>query len=188
MEVRFLQCPLQGFQSKIRERGAYFVGPLARYSLNFDKLPSSVQSLAKEIGLGKTVNNPFKSIIVRSLEIVFACEEALRIIQQYEKPDKPFIEIEPFSSTGYGCTEAPRGICYHRYRIDDEGIIKDARIIPPTSQNQKTMESDLWEFVPPRINLPQDQLTWQCEQAIRNYDPCISCATHFLKLKIEREE
>ena len=175
-------------QSKIRERGAYHVGPLARYNLNFDKLPKIVKETANEIGLGKTVNNPFKSIIVRSLEILFACEEALRIIKQYERPDEPSIKIEPESSTGYGCSEAPRGICYHRYRIDNDGIIRDARIIPPTSQNQKTIEKDLWEFVPPRINLPIDELTWQCEQAIRNYDPCISCATHFLNLKIEKED
>jgi sulfhydrogenase subunit alpha len=175
-------------QSKIRERGAYFVGPLARYNLNYDLLPEIVKDAAKETGIGKTVNNPFKSIIVRSLEILFACEEALRIIKQYERPDKPFVDIEPVSSTGYGCTEAPRGICYHRYRVDDEGTIKDARIVPPTSQNQKTIERDLWEFVQPRVNLPLEDLTWQCEQAVRNYDPCISCATHFLDLKIEREE
>lgn len=175
-------------QSKIRERGAYHVGPLARYNLNFDKLPKIVKETANEIGLGNTVNNPFKSIIVRSLEILFACEEALRIIKQYERPDEPSVKVEPDSATGYGCSEAPRGICYHRYRVDNEGIIRDARIIPPTSQNQKTIERDLWEFVPPRINLPQDELTWQCEQAIRNYDPCISCATHFLNLKIEKED
>lgn len=174
-------------QSKIRERGAYFVGPLARYNLNYDKLPAIVKEAAKDAGLGTSVHNPFKSIIVRSLEIVFACEEALRIIAQYDRPDKPYFEVKPVSSTGFGCTEAPRGICYHRYRLDEDGIIKDARIIPPTSQNQKTMEQDLLEFVTPRVNLPQDQLTWQCEQAIRNYDPCISCATHFLDLKIERE-
>ena len=174
-------------QSRIRERGSYFVGPLARYNLNYDKLPEIAKEAAKEAGIGNFVNNPFKSIIVRAIEILFACEEALRIIEQYEKPDKPFIEIKPVSSTGYGCTEAPRGICYHRYRIDDEHKIRDARIIPPTSQNQSTMEKDLREFVIPRLNLPQGTLTWQCEQAIRNYDPCISCATHFLKLKIERE-
>jgi hypothetical protein len=80
----------------------------------------------------------------------------------------------------------PRGSLYHRYRIDDDGIILDAKIVPPTSQNQKTIESDLWRFVLSRIDLPNDKLTWQCEQAIRNHDPCISCATHFLNLKVER--
>ena len=71
--------------------------------------------------------------------------------------------------------------------MDDDGLIREARIIPPTSQNQKTIENDLWHYVEQYIHLPQEQLTWQCEQAIRNYDPCISCSTHFLKLTIERE-
>jgi sulfhydrogenase subunit alpha len=97
------------------------------------------------------------------------------------------VEVHPRAGTGYGCTEAPRGSLYHRYQIDDQGVILDAKIVPPTSQNQKTIERDLWRFVPPRIDLPNDELTWQCEQAIRNYDPCISCATHFLNLKVQRD-
>ena len=114
-------------------------------------------------------------------------EEALRIIDNYEMPDHPCVPVEPTTAVGHGCTEAPRGILYHRYHIDGHGEILDAKIVPPTSQNQKTIEEDLWEFVPPRLDLPKEKLTWQCEQAIRNYDPCISCATHFLKLHIERE-
>ena len=137
--------------------------------------------------MGKTCNNPFKSIIVRSVETVWACEEALRIIKEYEKPDKPYVEANPRAAVGCGCSEAPRGICYHRYRLDDKGIILDAKIVPPTSQNQKTIEGDLAEFVPKHLKLSDEKLTWQCEQAVRNYDPCISCATHFLKLHIERE-
>ncbi|TFH65280.1 MAG: Ni/Fe hydrogenase subunit alpha [Candidatus Zixiibacteriota bacterium] len=173
--------------SVLKARGAYFVGPLARYSLNYDRLTPLAQQVAKEAGLGKTCNNPFKSIIVRSVETVWACEEALRIIKEYEKPDKPYVEANPRAAVGYGCSEAPRGICYHRYRLDDEGIILDAKIVPPTSQNQKTIEGDLAEFVPKHLKLSDEKLTWQCEQAVRNYDPCISCATHFLKLHIERE-
>ncbi|MCX6831331.1 MAG: Ni/Fe hydrogenase subunit alpha [candidate division Zixibacteria bacterium] len=173
--------------SVLKDRGAYFVGPLARYSLNYDRLTPLAQQVAKEAGLGETCNNPFKSIIVRSVEVVWACEEALRIIDEYEKPDKPYVETNPRAAVGYGCSEAPRGICYHRYRLDDEGIILDAKIVPPTSQNQKTIEGDLAEFVPKHLDLSDEKLTWQCEQAVRNYDPCISCATHFLKLKIERE-
>jgi coenzyme F420-reducing hydrogenase alpha subunit len=140
---------------------------------------------ATAVGLKLPLNNPFKSIIVRSVETVFACEEALRIIGEYEMPEKPSIEVQPRAGTGYGITEAPRGILYHRYRLNEKGLIMDAKIIPPTSQNQKTMELDLREFVPSRLNLAQDKLTWQCEQAIRNYDPCISCATHFIKLDIQ---
>ena len=124
---------------------------------------------------------------MRAVETVYACDEALRLIEQYEKPEKPFLEVPPRAGVGYGCTEAPRGILYHRYRIDDRGVILDAKIVPPTSQNQKTIESDLWHFIPDRLHLPDEKLTWQCEQAIRNYDPCISCATHALKLDLVRE-
>jgi coenzyme F420-reducing hydrogenase alpha subunit len=173
--------------SVIKGRGNYFVGPLARYNINFDKLPRSVQKAAKDAGLGPVCTNPFKSIIVRSIETLYACEEALRIISEYEMPERPYVEVQPRAGVGCGCTEAPRGILYHRYRIDDTGTILDAKIVPPTSQNQKTIESDLWHFVPKNINLSKEQLTWKCEQAIRNYDPCISCATHFLKVEIERE-
>jgi coenzyme F420-reducing hydrogenase alpha subunit len=173
--------------SRLKERGAYFVGPLARYNLNFDKLPPIAQQVARDVGLGPVCLNPFKSIIVRMVETVFACDEAIRIIEQYEMPDKPRVEIKPRAGTGHGCTEAPRGILYHRYRLDDQGVILDAKIVPPTSQNQKSIESDLWRYVRNYIDLPNDKLQWQCEQAIRNYDPCISCATHFLTLHIERE-
>jgi sulfhydrogenase subunit alpha len=174
-------------QSVLKEGRVYLVGPLARYNLNFDRLSPLAQQAARDAGLGPTCTNPFKSIIVRSVETVYACDEALRIIDDYEMPTKSAIEISPRASMGYGCTEAPRGILYHRYRLDDRGIILDAKIVPPTSQNQKSMENDLWEFVPKHLGLPQEQLTWQCEQAVRNYDPCISCATHFLTIDIERD-
>jgi sulfhydrogenase subunit alpha len=173
--------------SVLKIRGAYFVGPMARYNLNFDKLVPLAQQAARAAGLGPECLNPFKSIIVRAVEVLHACEEALRIIDAYEAPEQSAVDVRPRMATGYGCTEAPRGILYHRYRIDEQGVILDAKIVPPTSQNQKTIENDLWKFVPKYLNLPVDQLTWQCEQAIRNYDPCISCATHFLKLKIERD-
>lgn len=173
--------------SYLRPRRVYFVGPLARYNLNFDRLSPIAQNAAREAGLGATCNNPFKGIIVRSVETLWACDEALRIIEQYEPPSKPFVDVQPVAGTGFGCTEAPRGILYHRYRMDEHGIILDAKIVPPTSQNQKVIESDLRQYVQPRLDLPVDRLTFECEQAIRNYDPCISCATHFLKLRIERE-
>ncbi|MDR3405836.1 MAG: Ni/Fe hydrogenase subunit alpha [Chthoniobacter sp.] len=163
--------------------GAYFVGPMARYSLNFDKLTPRCQAAARAAGLGTACTNPFQSIIVRSVEILYACEEALRVIANYEEPDAPSVAVDAASSTGWGCTEAPRGILYHRYDVGADGLITKAKIVPPTSQNQKQIEDDLWKFVPQYIGLPDDQLQWRCEQAIRNYDPCISCATHFLKIK-----
>ncbi len=172
--------------SVLKERDAYFVGPMARYNLNFDKLPPIAQEAAAEAKLGKECRNPFKSIIIRSIETLFAFEEALRIISEYDEPKNPFQETQPINGEGFGCTEAPRGMLFHRYKVDKQGKILDARIVPPTSQNQKTIENDLRAFVPKYIDLPDDKLTWQCEQAIRNYDPCISCSTHFLKLNIER--
>jgi sulfhydrogenase subunit alpha len=174
-------------QSTLKDRGPYFVGPLARYSLNFDRLSPLAQEAAHDAGLGSVCRNPFKSIIVRSVETVYACDEALRIIAEYEMPDRPAVAIEPRSGIGCSCTEAPRGILYHRYRLDQRGVILDAKIVPPTAQNQKVIERDLRHFVPKHLNLSTEKLTWQCEQAVRNYDPCISCATHFLKLDIERE-
>lgn len=171
--------------SIIKQRGAYFVGPLARFNLNYDKLTPTAKELAKSAGIAKGTNNPFKSIIVRALETLYACEEALKICKSYEEPDRPFLSYEPRIGIGYGCTEAPRGILYHRYRLDEKGKILDAKIVPPTAQNQKSMEQDLREFIPPRIKLSQEKLQWQCEQAIRNYDPCISCSVHLVTLEIE---
>jgi sulfhydrogenase subunit alpha len=173
--------------SVLKGRGSYFVGPLARYNLNFDRLSPLAQEAARDAGIGPICQNPFQSIIVRSVEVLYAFDEALRIIDGYEIPDRPAIELHPRAASGSACTEAPRGILYHRYKLNDDGLILDAKIVPPTSQNQKTIENDLRHYVEQAIELPEEQLTWQCEQAIRNYDPCISCATHFLKLHIERE-
>jgi sulfhydrogenase subunit alpha len=90
------------------------------------------------------------------------------------------------AATGCSCTEALRGILYHRYRVNEQGTILDTKIVPPTSQNQKIIEQDLFQFVPKFLTLPEEELGWRCEQAVRNYDPCISCATHFLKLEVDR--
>ena len=172
--------------SALKERGAYFVGPLARYSLNFDRLPPAVQELAKAAGLPPVCRNPFQSIVVRAVETVYAIDEALRILAAYEPPDRPCVDVQPRDGVGTACTEAPRGILYHRYRIGADGLIQEAKIVPPTSQNLRTIENDLRLFVERNLALPQDELTLRCEQAVRNYDPCISCATHFLNLTIER--
>jgi len=172
--------------SRIRERGAYHVGPLARYNLNFEKLTQLDQELAHEVGLGAVVTNPFKSIIVRAVETLYAVEEALRIIDEYVEPSEPHIAYTATEGEGHGASEAPRGLLYHRYRIHDDGRIADAQIVPPTSQNQLTIERDLRSVLEEHLDLPDDKLSWVLEQSIRNYDPCISCATHFLDLTVER--
>ncbi len=172
--------------SVLKRRGAYLVGPLARYALNFDRLPASIQALARETGMGPVCKNPFRSIVVRAIEIVYAFEEALRIIDEYEPPAEPFVKLEPRAGVGFGCTEAPRGICWHRYEFEADGSIKTARIVPPTSQNQPSIEADLKDVATSILDQPDDFIRHRCEQSIRNYDPCISCSTHFLKLSIHR--
>jgi coenzyme F420-reducing hydrogenase alpha subunit len=173
--------------SVLRGKGEYFVGPLARFNLNFDELTPAVRDTAREIGLEPPVTNPFKGLLVRLLETSYACEEALRIIRSYEPPARSFLEVPPRAATGHACTEAPRGILVHRYTIDAEGSIQDAKIVPPTSQNQKSIEADLLAMAHTLADLPLADATWRAEQAVRNYDPCISCATHFLRLDIQRE-
>lgn len=170
----------------VKGRGGAHLGPMARYSLNFDQLTPRAAQAARAAGLEDTCRNPFRSIVVRAVEVVFAFEEALRIIEAYEPPAQPAVDVRPRAGTGYGCTEAPRGICYHRYTINDAGTITDAKIVSPTAVNQKTIESDLRRFIEPNVGLPDDKLQWQCEQAIRNYDPCISCSAHFLRFHVER--
>jgi coenzyme F420-reducing hydrogenase alpha subunit len=172
--------------SRLADGSAYLVGPLARYSLNFDRLSPAVQAAAGEAGLDATCRNPYRSIVVRAIEVLHACEEALRLIDGYEEPEVPAIAAEPRAGIGFGATEAPRGLLYHRYRLDADGSIAEARIVPPTSQNQASIEADLANYVGGYLELPDDALRRRCEQTVRNYDPCISCATHFLRLDMDR--
>lgn len=173
-------------QSQLRGGGSYLVGPLARYSLNFDRLSPLAQQAAREAGLGTTCANPYRSIVVRAVETLYACDEALRIIAEYEEPDRPAIPVEPRAAVGYAATEAPRGLLYHRYRLDTDGCIAEARIVPPTAQNQTSIEEDLASYIEGFLDLPDEALRHRCEQTVRNYDPCISCAAHFLRLDLDR--
>jgi len=172
--------------ARIRERGTYLTGPLARYAQSSQTLRALARDAALHAGLGPVCSNPFQSIVVRAVELVQACDEALALIEDYEEPDAPAVEVTPRAAVGHGATEAPRGMLYHRYEIDEDGTILDARIVPPTSQNQLAIEEDLRAVVERSLDLPDEQLSLRCEQAIRNHDPCISCATHFLELTVDR--
>ena len=171
--------------SVVRERGSYHVGPLARYHNNFALLPDVARQAAAETGVEPPVWNPFRSIQVRAIEMIFACHEAMRLIREYEPPPEPRVRPEPRAAKGMAVTEAPRGILYHCYETDAAGLITSARIIPPTAQNLKRIEDDLWSYLPGLLNESAETITRKAEQAIRNYDPCISCATHFLRLNLE---
>jgi coenzyme F420-reducing hydrogenase alpha subunit len=165
--------------------GLYMVGPLARYSLNFASLSPLAREVAEAGGLGPTCRNPFRSIIVRTVELVHALDEAIRLIDGWHGAPVPAVPVPARAGEGHGATEAPRGLLYHRYEIDEVGTILDAQIIPPTAQNQPAIEADLRAFVQANLHLSHAELTRQCEVAIRTYDPCISCATHFLDLEVE---
>jgi len=164
----------------------YLAGPLARYSLNSSALTPVAREAAAGAGLGAECRNPFRSVLVRAVEVVYAVEEALRIIGSYQRPDRPAVEVTPRAGTGHGVSEAPRGLLYHRYTLGTDGLIQAATIIPPTSQNQAAIEDDLRRVAQANLGLGDDALTGLCERVIRNYDPCISCAAHFLTLTVNR--
>lgn len=167
--------------------GRYLTGPLARYSLNSSALSPIAAQAATNAGLSSECRNPFRSIVVRAVEVVYALEEALRIIEEYERPSRPCVDVPTRPAVGHGVSEAPRGLLYHRYQIDNDGLIAEATIIPPTSQNQAAIEADLARVVTDNLSLDDTALTALCEKTIRSYDPCISCSAHFLRLTVQRE-
>jgi sulfhydrogenase subunit alpha len=198
---RGLNFAVRGFDDHIREeqvpqstalharldgRGRYLTGPLARYALSGAWLLPRARAAADAAGLGPVCRNPFRSIVVRAVELVQALEEAQQLIDAYQTLAPASVPVPARPGVGYGATEAPRGTLFHRYEIDNDERIVAAQIVPPTSQNQAAIEDDLRQFVQSRLHLDDHRLTHECEQAIRNYDPCISCATHFLDLTVER--
>ena len=166
----------------------YLVGPLARLNLNLDRLPPTVRTLLDETGIRFPSRNMYHSVIARAVEILLALHEAIRILESYAEPSAPGVAVKPKAGTGYGCTEAPRGILWHRYDLNTNGIVTQARIVPPTSQNQARIEDDLRQALQ-AFGLDRDDaaLRQHGEMTIRNYDPCISCATHFLDLRVRRD-
>jgi coenzyme F420-reducing hydrogenase alpha subunit len=175
-------------QARIRARGAYLVGPLARFAHNADRLSPRAQRAAERSQLDPNCRNPFRMLLVRGVEVVHALEEALRIVTEYVPPPAAALPLSLRASTGHAATEAPRGMLYHRYVLAADGSIEDAQIVPPTSQNQRSMELDLVAMGDVLATLPLEAATRRAEQAVRNYDPCISCSTHFLTLAFQPAE
>ncbi|QDU10741.1 Ni/Fe hydrogenase subunit alpha [Gimesia aquarii] len=164
----------------------YLLGPLARINLNRDKLSPSAQKLADEIKLEPLCCNPHKGIIARGLEIIHAYEEALMILRDQTLKGKSRASYEYQAGEGLSATEAPRGTLFHRYIVDKDGKIVEASIVPPTSQNQAQIETDLKQWISHVISNDERETARKCENLVRAYDPCISCSTHFLNVKIER--
>ena len=174
-------------QCRLRDGRPYLCGPMARVNLAYEKLHPRAAIALESSALRIPFKNPHRSIIARAVELVHAFAEALGIIADYARPDPPFAEAEPREASGSGATEAPRGLLFHRYSVGADGLVRQARIVPPTSQNQACIEADLASLAPELIELEHEQATHLCEQLIRSYDPCISCATHFLRLDIQHE-
>nr|WP_272954987.1 nickel-dependent hydrogenase large subunit [Kribbella shirazensis] len=166
--------------------GRYLTGPLARYTLNHEQLSPLASGLAADAELGEMCRNPFLSIVVRAIETVYAVEEALRLIEEYQPPEPSYVAVPARDGVGHGVSEAPRGLLYHRYGIGSDGLVRSATIVPPTAQNQAAIEDDLRRIVSANLHLDDEALAGLCERTIRNYDPCISCSTHFLDLTVER--
>lgn len=168
----------------------YLTGPAARLHHHAERLHPRARAAMEAIGLPRSVRNPHQFLVVRALELVHAFADALDLVDAYVEPREAFVREAPLDApkgarVGFGATEAPRGLLWHRYELDDEGLVHDARIVPPTSQNQARIEADLVAMAPALLALPHDEATALCERLIRSYDPCISCATHFLDLRIE---
>lgn len=166
--------------------GWYHVGPLARVNLNRERLSAAARRVADEIDFQTPCRNPFRAIIARGLELIHAYEEGLSILRDDRTADPSRIEYEYRAGEGCAATEAPRGLIYHRYEINDQGRVTAADIVPPTSQNQRQIEEDLRDYLPLVLTEDDDQTALACERLIRSYDPCISCSTHFLQLRINR--
>lgn len=171
--------------SRIIGRGAYQCGPLARLVNNFEQLTPGALAAARRVGLDPSCRNPFRMLVVRGVETIYALDEALRIIGSYAPPRESFVPVTLKAGTGQAATEAPRGLLYHRYVLDEAGLVRAAQITPPTSQNQRTIEEDLFALGGALAAMPLEAATRYAEHAIRNYDPCISCSTHFLTLRKE---
>ncbi|KUF12888.1 Ni/Fe hydrogenase subunit alpha [Streptomyces silvensis] len=202
--------PLHDFPARVREEQVphstalhsrldgrlHLTGSLARFAISGRWLSRPAVEAARLAGLGDPYSgvvcrNPYRSILVRAVEIVYAISESLRIIETYEPPILPCVEVPPAPGTGHGATEAPRGLLYHRYVLDAEGLVTDAMLVPPTAQNQGTIEEDLRRAATGALLTGEptdDELQHLCERTIRNHDPCISCATHFLDLTVERTD
>jgi coenzyme F420-reducing hydrogenase alpha subunit len=165
----------------------YMVGPLARFNLNFDQLGETAKQAAKENGVKPGITNPYKQLIARAVETVQAFDMCIQLIEAYDPSGPSYQPLELKKGNGCAASEAPRGLLFHRYEIDENGLVEFARIVPPTAQNLARMEADLSKLMPQVLEMPHDEATLTCEHLLRAYDPCISCATHFLTLTVEEK-
>jgi coenzyme F420-reducing hydrogenase alpha subunit len=165
----------------------YLLGPAARIVLDHEQLhPIAREALDASGAIESIRRNPYRSIVARAIELVHATADAIDIVDAYVPPERPAVAWVARAGTAAWATEAPRGLLFHRYEIGDDGRIAAATIVPPTSQNQAAIEADIAAFAPRVLDLPIEAGTHALEQLIRAYDPCISCATHFLDVSVQQ--
>jgi coenzyme F420-reducing hydrogenase alpha subunit len=179
------------WSNALQARGAdglpYLLGPAARLVLDHDQLhPLAREALDASGALESIRRNPYRSIVARGIELVQAAADAIDIVEAYRPADAPAVAWRSRPGIAAWATEAPRGLLFHRYEVGEDGLVAAATIVPPTSQNQAAIEADVAAFAPRVLDLPMEAATHQLEQLIRAYDPCISCATHFLDVSIDR--
>lgn len=167
-------------------RESYMVGALARFNNNYDQLHPRAKEAAEALGMKPIVTNSFLNSGAQAVEMVHCVEDSIRLIDELVDrgiKQEPLYEFEGKGGEGVGSCDVPRGILFHNYIIDDEGIIQGANCIIPTGQNYANIEADMRALVPQILDRPQKEITHMMEMLVRAYDPCISCSTHFMTVE-----
>ncbi len=181
--IREFQVPDSTAFYSLMDGEIALVGPLARLNLNSRWLPPDLLDIVEKTGVTFPSANLWHGFLARAIEIRYALGEALRLLSELPQDVLPFVPAPPATGVAIAATEAPRGLLWHRYDLGEDGRVEKARIIPPTSQNQSLIEEDLQQsLLEAGPGAPEEEILRRSERIVRNYDPCISCATHFLKL------
>ncbi len=188
-KVKEFMVPHSTSKQAKSNRDSYMVGALARFNNNYDQLHPKAKEVAEELGLTHPCYNPYMNNIAQVVETVHCIEDSISLIDDLISSDLKDEKIELIAKSGHGvgATEAPRGTLYHEHKIDDNGKITYANYIIPTGQNLANIENDLRSLVPNILNQPKDDVILDIEMLVRAYDPCISCATHLMKVKFVNE-
>ncbi|MBN1643817.1 MAG: Ni/Fe hydrogenase subunit alpha [Dehalococcoidales bacterium] len=169
------------------KRDAYMVGALARFNLNFKQLSPGAKKIAKELGISAPNHNPYMITVAQLVETYHALDESISIIDRIlDKGLKPeSVKVQPKAGRGVGAVEAPRGILFHDYTYDENGILTKANCVIPTNQNHNNIQKDLDALIPAILNKSEDEIRLMMEMLVRAYDPCISCSAHSLNVTIK---
>jgi sulfhydrogenase subunit alpha len=170
------------------KRDAYMVGALARFNLNYEQLSPLGKKVAKELNLTAPCHNPYAITLAQVVETAQAFEDSIILIDKLltKGIKNEEVNVKVKAGRGIGAVEAPRGILFHDYTFDSDGICTKANCVIPTNQNHNNIQKDMEKLVPEIIKEPQDDIRQKLEMLVRAYDPCISCSAHMLKVKFKK--